>query len=330
MPGQLPTPSCPHPSLPLWAPAATCSAPYWFHLVRYTTRMHAVALLMAASYTIGGSVGPLMAGGWLHCQSALGLLHCNLSMLPKWQARMPRLVWLEQTRLISVLPAPFTMPGVCFAQGAPPPPPSAPAVALSTSRGWQLLGVVFASLQGGLGEASCLAMTSHYRRVGRGQGGCRAASSWKWLYLHTCQAVLGARGPVLHCRICHAHPPHCCGPHMCVCKTPPGPVAPPVPQRAPGHHDVEQRHRVCGRGRLRMGSVAAPLWYDRPLAWCLGCLGLCYCLPDRKEICDTDTASVGALCAPGRDPPPPPPALLPIALAMQHMQGGQAAQQVHS
>lgn len=38
------------------------------------------------------------------------------------------------------------------------------AVALSTSRGWQLLGVVFASLQGGLGEASCLAMTSYYRR----------------------------------------------------------------------------------------------------------------------------------------------------------------------
>ncbi len=45
----------------------------------------------------------------------------------------------------------------------PPSPPDAPAVALSTSRGWQLLGVVFASLQGGLGEASCLAMTSYYR-----------------------------------------------------------------------------------------------------------------------------------------------------------------------
>ncbi|KAL4429218.1 hypothetical protein ABPG77_010197 [Micractinium sp. CCAP 211/92] len=70
-------------------PSMLCkaSAPYWFHLVRYTTRMHAVALLMAASYT---------------------------------------------------------------------------TVALSTSRGWQLLGVVFASLQGGLGEASCLAMTSYY------------------------------------------------------------------------------------------------------------------------------------------------------------------------
>lgn len=43
------------------------------------------------------------------------------------------------------------------------PHPRLPAVALSTSRAWQLVGVVFASLQGGLGEASCLAMTSHYR-----------------------------------------------------------------------------------------------------------------------------------------------------------------------
>lgn len=32
-----------------------CSAPYWFHLVRYRTRMQAVALLMAASYTTGAA-----------------------------------------------------------------------------------------------------------------------------------------------------------------------------------------------------------------------------------------------------------------------------------
>ncbi|PSC75581.1 battenin [Micractinium conductrix] len=71
------------------APAMLCkaSAPYWFHLVRYSTRVHIVALLMSCSYT---------------------------------------------------------------------------TVALSSARGWQLLGVVFASLQGGLGEASCLAMTSYY------------------------------------------------------------------------------------------------------------------------------------------------------------------------
>ncbi|GAB4818577.1 hypothetical protein N2152v2_005623 [Parachlorella kessleri] len=35
-------------------------------------------------------------------------------------------------------------------------------VAFSTRTTWQLLGVVFASLQGGLGEASCLALTSYY------------------------------------------------------------------------------------------------------------------------------------------------------------------------
>ncbi|KAL4854287.1 hypothetical protein ACK3TF_004978 [Chlorella vulgaris] len=70
-----------------WLCCIACSAPYWFHYVRYTTRVHAVAALMAASYT---------------------------------------------------------------------------TVALSSSRGWQLLGVVLASLQGGLGEASCLAMTSYY------------------------------------------------------------------------------------------------------------------------------------------------------------------------
>ncbi|PRW51162.1 Batten s disease Cln3 isoform A [Chlorella sorokiniana] len=71
-------------------PSLLCKAsvPYWFHLVRYRTRMQAVALLMTASYT---------------------------------------------------------------------------TVALSSSRGWQLLGVVLASLQSGLGEASCLALTSHYR-----------------------------------------------------------------------------------------------------------------------------------------------------------------------
>lgn len=32
-----------------------CSAPYWFHLARYRTRMQAVALLMAASYTTGAA-----------------------------------------------------------------------------------------------------------------------------------------------------------------------------------------------------------------------------------------------------------------------------------
>ena len=31
-------------------------------------------------------------------------------------------------------------------------------VAFGRTRGWQLLGVVFSALQGGLGEASCLAM----------------------------------------------------------------------------------------------------------------------------------------------------------------------------
>jgi battenin len=36
-------------------------------------------------------------------------------------------------------------------------------VALSGSRGWQLLGVVFASLQGGLGEATTLSLTAYYR-----------------------------------------------------------------------------------------------------------------------------------------------------------------------
>lgn len=35
-------------------------------------------------------------------------------------------------------------------------------VAFSKSRGWQLLGVILASFQGGLGEASVLALTSHY------------------------------------------------------------------------------------------------------------------------------------------------------------------------
>lgn len=35
-------------------------------------------------------------------------------------------------------------------------------VAFSGSRGWQLFGVVLASVQGGLGEASILALTSHY------------------------------------------------------------------------------------------------------------------------------------------------------------------------
>lgn len=71
-------------------PSLLCkaSAPYWFHAVRYTPRMHAAAALMSGSYTV---------------------------------------------------------------------------VALSSGRGWQLLGVVLASLQGGLGEASCLAMTSYYQ-----------------------------------------------------------------------------------------------------------------------------------------------------------------------
>lgn len=37
----------------VWLCCTACSAPYWFHYVRYTTRVHAVAALMAASYTTG-------------------------------------------------------------------------------------------------------------------------------------------------------------------------------------------------------------------------------------------------------------------------------------
>ena len=35
-------------------------------------------------------------------------------------------------------------------------------VAFGRTRGWQLLGVVFSALQGGLGEASCLAMCTFF------------------------------------------------------------------------------------------------------------------------------------------------------------------------
>ena len=35
-------------------------------------------------------------------------------------------------------------------------------VAFGRTRGWQLLGVVFSAVQGGLGEASCLAMCTYF------------------------------------------------------------------------------------------------------------------------------------------------------------------------
>lgn len=124
------------------------SAPYWFHRVRYTTRMHAAAVLMAASYTTGGCKCTAGWAGWLvgGCVRPGG----GTSYLPP------------------VLKVGYNPPTYRPPTHAPPTPQISHltnSVALSSSRGWQLLGVVFASLQGGLGEASCLALTSHYRYI---------------------------------------------------------------------------------------------------------------------------------------------------------------------
>ena len=72
---------------------------------------------------------------------APGLL-CKLT-LPHWGHRAP---------------LPVRMPAVAALIAA-----SVTAVALAPSRAAQLAGVALASLQGGLGEATCLALTSQYR-----------------------------------------------------------------------------------------------------------------------------------------------------------------------
>ena len=141
-------PSAPHAdhATPRTAcPTLCCSAPYWFHLVRYTTRIHAVALLMAASYTTGGPHGSGV-------EQVAGCGAAGIGRRARLRTGRPGACLGGSTPAPSCMPAPSL-----------PPPSRPPAVALSPSRGWQLLGVVFASLQGGLGEASCLAMTSYYR-----------------------------------------------------------------------------------------------------------------------------------------------------------------------
>ena len=117
----------------------------------YAARVHAAGAMMTAAYTIGACVG-----------AACGLR----------SACSQRFAAARQLKLRAWCPAPPALhsaalvdPSLAGPSPARPSPlhPARPAVALSTSRGWQLVGVVFASRQGGLGEASCLAMTSHFR-----------------------------------------------------------------------------------------------------------------------------------------------------------------------
>lgn len=90
--------------------ALACSAPYWFHLVRYTARMHAVAALMAASYTTGEG----WCEGWLAelPRPICWVLHCVCEQGPAlWERSLA-----DNTNTHSYasrLTAPFPLPRSC-------------------------------------------------------------------------------------------------------------------------------------------------------------------------------------------------------------------------
>ena len=72
-------------------------------------------------------------------------------------------------------------------------------------RGWQLLGVVFASLQGGLGEASCLALTSFYSgraaiTMWSSGTGFAGVFGYAWVALLHLAGGWGGRGGVVACQ----------------------------------------------------------------------------------------------------------------------------------